>query len=44
VFSAQPSILTEATFLLDDYFKTNPGGVKDVPVVFAMKTQCWNIK
>jgi len=25
VRSAQPSILTEVTIMLDDYFKTNPG-------------------
>jgi len=29
-WSAQPSILTVATIILDDYLKTNPG-VKDLP-------------
>jgi len=30
VWSTQPSILTEVTIMLDDYFKTKPG-VKDLP-------------
>jgi len=30
MWSAQPSILTVVTIMLDDYLKTNPG-VKDLP-------------
>jgi len=30
MWSAQPSILTVVTIMLDDYFKTNPG-VKNLP-------------
>jgi len=30
MWSAQPSILTMVTIMLDDYLKTNPG-VKDLP-------------
>jgi len=30
MWSAQPSILTEVTIMLDDYLKTN-SGVKDLP-------------